>query len=461
MQALRSPEKRRKEARRSRERPRLPWGELAIYLLGVGVGALDTSILPPVLGQIARDFHVSLAWAAWTLTAYTVAYAASTPVMGALGDRIGHVRVFRAGVAAFGLASVLAVLSPNLAVFLLARVIQGAGAGAVYPNAQAEGIALFPPERRGTALGIFGAVFGLASVIAPNLGGVLGQYFRWPSVFLLNLPLVLIVLWRAHGLRPGGRSDRPLPDVPAAAAFSGGLALFLLALTVQGTPGRVLGAGSVVVLALFLLRQRRTPVPFLDMAPLLQASGVALVAGSAVIGFDLSASALVPTMVQKEFDFSVLASGVAMMPAAVTGALLAGLAGVLVDRAGPRPVLQGGLGLAVVGSILMAWPHLDLPRFVAAMALLGAATAFTMGASINRLALALYGEGQAGEALSLVAVFRSVGMAAGPVLLGLAASAGNFTGMFAGVALASLAGVVLFGLVRGGAAGTAGVAAGR
>ncbi|MDI3299280.1 MAG: MFS transporter [Bacillota bacterium] len=425
------------------------WGELGVYLLGVGIGALDTSILLPVLSRgIASSFHVSLAWTAWTLTAYTIAYAASTVVAGALGDRLGHVRLFRVGVAAFGLASLLAARAPDLELFLLARVIQGMGAGAVYPNAQAEGIALFPAERQGMALGVFGAVFGLASVVGPDLGGVLGQYFGWPSIFLLNVPVVLAVLWRSRGLGDGSRSERPLPDLPAGLAFSGGLALLLLALTVRGTGGWLLGAGAAAALAFFGMRQRRAEVPFLETAPLVQAAGLALVAGSAVIGFDLSASTFVPTMVQREFHFSVLASGVAMMPAAVTGALLAGAAGLLVDRLGPRPVLQTGLGLAVLGSVLMAWPGLDLTRFVVAMALLGAATAFTMGAPINRLALALYREEQAGEALSLVAVFRSVGMAAGPVILALATSFRSFTGMFSSVALASLVGIGLFGLVR-------------
>ncbi|MBX5464342.1 MAG: MFS transporter [Clostridia bacterium] len=440
------------------------WGTLGIYLLGVGAGALDTSILLPVLSGIASSFQVSLTWTAWTLSGYTVAYAASTVLAGALGDRLGRLRLFRGGVGAFGLASLLAALSPGVhsfGLFLLARVVQGMGAGAVYPNAQAEGIALFPPERKGAALGVFGAVFGLASVVGPDLGGAMGQYLGWPSLFLLNVPLVLAALAGSRRLGAGSRSERPLPDAAGGLAFAAGLALLLLALTARGPAAGLLGAGAALALALFAWRQRRSRVPFLQTAPLAGMAGLSLVAGAAVIGFDLSASTFVPTMVQEKFHLSVLASGFSMMPAAVTGALLAGAVGLLVDRAGPRPVLEAGLAMAAAGSLLLAWPGLDMARFVAAMALLGAATAFTMGAPINRLALALYREEAAGEALSLVAVFRSVGMAAGPVLLALAASARSFTGMFSSVALASLAGMALFALVREGAARSEELAAGR
>lgn len=111
-------------------------------------------------------------------------------------------------------------------------------------------------------------------------------------------------------------------------------------------------------------------------------------------------------------------------------------------------MLRVGLLAGAGGGALLAWPGLTLARFVAAMVLFGISTAFTMGAPLNRMALALYRDEQAGEALSLVAVFRAIGLAAGPVVLTLAEGWHGFSGMFGAVALASLVGAGLFGLAR-------------
>ncbi|MCY0886652.1 MAG: MFS transporter [Firmicutes bacterium] len=420
---------------------------LSVYLLGVFIGALDANVLGPAFPLIARGFHISLTWTAWTVTAYTVAYVAATVWAGALGDRLGHRRVFLWGIGAFGVASALAMTARSLPLFLLARVIQGAGAGAVYPNAQVEGIRLFPAERQGLALGLFGAVFGIASMVGPLAGGALAQQWGWPAIFAINLPIALLVLVLGRRLPISAPETRPVPDWMGGAGFAGFLAAALLGFTVGGTPALVLWVAALALLGLFLLRQRQAARPFLDTAPLQRGPGAALMAGSALIGFDMAAAVFVPTLVQQDLGFSVLASGFALLPAAFTGAVFAGVGGVLTDRVGPRAVLTAGLAMAAAGGLLLAWPHLDLLRFVAAMVFLGIGTAFTMGAPTNRMGLALYRADQAGEALALMAVFRSAGLAAGPVFLALARHWQGFTGMFGAVTLASLLGMGLFLLV--------------
>lgn len=417
---------------------------LSVYLIGIFIGALDTSIISPVFPLIMKSFSVRLDWVAWTVTAYTVAYIASTVLAGAWGDRLGHKRLFIWGVVAFMLASLLAAFSPNFWIFMLARVVQGAGAGAVYPNAQAEGIRQFPVERRGLALGIFGAAFGLASVLGPTLGGVLGQYFGWPAVFLVNVPIAVIVIALSGRLEPSPTSQRELPDWQGGTAFSTLLAGALLVLVVGGPLRFVFLALAVVALGVFLARERRARVPFLDPVPLSSNGGIAMMTGAALIGLDMSAAVFVPTLVQRELHFTVLASGLALLPAALSGAVLAGAGGVLVDRIGPRTVLLAGLLAGAVGGVLLALPHLGLARFIVSMVFFGFGTAFTMGAPLNRMALGLYQDHQAAEALSVVAVFRGIGMASGPVILTMAELLHGFTGMFGAVAAASLLGMMVF-----------------
>ena len=435
-------------AARAGPRPVITAG-LVVYLLGIFVGALDVNVLGPALPLIARGFHTTLAWTAWTVTAYTVAYAASTILAGAIGDRVGRRGTFRVGVALFGIASIIAALSPHFVVFVLARVVQGAGAGAVYPNAQAEGVQAFPPERRGLALGLFGAVFGLASIIGPNVGGALAQFYGWPAIFWFNAFAATAVLALSLRLRPGRAGARAMPDAAGGIAFACLLAGTLLGLAASG-PLRVacLGAAAAA-LVVFVWRQRAAAVPFLDPAPLVRASGGYLMFGAALIGLNMSAAVFVPDLAQRELGLGVLASGVALMPAAVSGAILAGVGGALVDRVGARAVLLIGLGAGVVGGLLLAAGRVDDLTFFLAMVAFGLATAFTMGAPINRMAIALYADAQAGEALSLVAVFRSVGLAAGPVLLTQAQDLRGFTGMFGTVALASAVALVVFWRMRG------------
>ncbi len=429
---------------REANRLRPNWSVLGIYLLGVFIGALDTTVIGPAFPLIAHGLHVSLAWNAWAITAYTVSYAAFTVLAGAAGDRFGRKRAFTVGVAAFGLASLVAGFAGTFWLFLVARSIQGLGAGAVYPNAQAEGIGQFPAERRGMALGIFGATFGLASIIGPNVGGVLAQYVGWRAIFLLNVPIALAVLARVHVLpRHAGRGGA-LPDWLGGLGFATLLVAILLACSLPGV-ARIPALLAIVACgALFWIRQRTARPPFLDTGPLASHGGLAMIAGSVVIGLDLSASVFVPTLVQRSLGLSVALSGVALMPAAFMGAVLAGAGGVLVDRIGPRAVLQAGLAAAVLGGILLAMPHLTLLIFILAMLSLGVSTAFTIGAPLNRLALALYRDEQAGEALSLVAVFRAVGLASGPIFLTLIAAGHGIGSMFWLVAAASAVGALVF-----------------
>ncbi|MDA8344578.1 MAG: MFS transporter [Thermaerobacter sp.] len=417
-------------------------------MAGVFVGALDTSIISPAFPLIARTFHITLAWLAWTVTTYTVTYVAATVLAGAAGDRYGRRLLFRAGVGAFGIASLMAALSHSFAIFLVARAVQGLGAGAVYPNAQAEGVRFFPPERRGLALGIFGAVFGLAAMIGPVVGGALAQYFGWPSVFLVNIPIAAVVILLSLRVPESPRTDRVPPDFIAGTVFAVFLATVLLTLEVSGPARWALLVAAAATLVVFIVRERRPKgAPFLDPHAFSGVRGAALVAGAAVIGLDMSAAVFVPTLAQQVLHLSTLDSGFALLPAALSGAVLAGVGGVLTDRRGARIVLQIGLLFALIGGVLLALPGMTLWRFIFAMFAFGVGTAFTMGAPLNRMALALHSDEQAGEALAAVAVFRSVGLAAGPVLLTLAMAFHRFEGMFLAVAIASLLGGLVFFIV--------------
>ncbi|WP_430626234.1 MFS transporter [Sulfobacillus thermotolerans] len=270
-----------------------------------------------------------------------------------------------------------------------------------------------------------------------ELGGVLGQYFGWPAVFIINLPIALIVLAMLRKAPPSEIVTRPLPDWVGGSSFSAGLASVLLVLMGQGTVRLVFLVLAVFFFGIMAWRQKVARTPFLDTTPLANKAGIAVMVGAGLIGLDMSAAIFVPALVQADLHYSVLESGLALLPAAFTGALLAGAGGVMVDRVGAKRILAVGLAAAAIGGVLLAWPPLTFLRFILAMIALGMGTAFTMGAPLNRLALDLYRSEQAGEALSLMAVFRATGLAAGPILLTAAKVLHGFTGMYGAVALAS------------------------
>ncbi|MBT9259950.1 MAG: MFS transporter [Clostridiales bacterium] len=409
------------------------------------------SIIGPVFPLIAEDFKISITWDAWTVTAYTAIYAVGTVLAGALGDRLGHRRLFAWGLVLFGLGSAVAALAPSFGVFLLGRALQGGGAGAIFPNAQAAGIQAFPPERRGTALGIFGAVFGVAAIIGPNLGGFLGQYWGWPAIFWINVPLVLLVLLLVPSLPPTALRPRGVPDLWGGILFGLTLVALLLSLTAWDAYGAELLLAGLLLGLLFAWRQGHPggKEPFLDLKAFASLWGAMVVAGAILVGMDMAAAVFIPTLAQKALGVGVLASGVSVMPAALTAAVFSALGGVLVDRRGSRFVLVAGLLSAALGALLLVPPHLTWLRFIAAISLMGIGTAFTMGAPLNRMALALFPGDRSGEALSLIAVFRTVGIAMGPVLFGLALELKGFPGLFSLVAAISLLGALLFAGLKG------------
>ncbi|HET7559347.1 MAG TPA: MFS transporter [Limnochordia bacterium] len=425
---------------------------LGIYMLGVFLGALDMSVVAPAFPLIAKHFGVALTWDAWTITTYTIAYTAATVLAGAAGDRFGRRKLFAWGVAAFGLGSALCAVAGPFWLFLAARVVQGAGAGAIFPNAQAEGIQLFPPERRGRALGMFGAVFGLASMIGPNVGGILAQLYGWQSIFWINVPIAVVVLAAVRMLPRSQVLARRMPDWRGGVAFAGLISAALFALTVSGGL-RIWLAGAAAFFALaFASAQRRAALPFIK-ADALRAGGYWLFAGAAIVGLDMASLVFVPLIAQNDLGFSVLSSGVSVTPMAFLGALMTGLGGILIDRIGPIPVVGCGMLAWSAGGALLAIGPITTFRFFTALGLFGLGTAFTMGPPLNKLALGLFADEQAGEALSLMSVFRSIGIAAGPVILAIAEHAGGYGALFGSLAVLSLAAVFLFVRAGGSYAG--------
>jgi MFS family permease len=212
---------------------RKQWAILSALMLGVLMGALDISIVSPAIPVIAEKLAVTGRQISWIITLYLLVYVVATPLMSALSDRFGRKVVFLADVVIFGLGSLWAALSPSLAHLLSARGIQALGAGGLFPIASTLVGEVFPRERRGMALGFIGMIWGVAAIIGPLVGGWLTQGFGWQSIFYLNLPIALILLYYAGRALPRDEGVHAHPLDIRGMVFLG----FLLALGLRsGTP---------------------------------------------------------------------------------------------------------------------------------------------------------------------------------------------------------------------------------
>ncbi|MBV8118144.1 MAG: MFS transporter, partial [Candidatus Eremiobacteraeota bacterium] len=229
--------------------------------LGVFAGALDLSVLSPALPAIGRELGVATSDLAWIFTLYLLASIVSIAVAGALADRLGRRSVYLGCIALFAAGSVLAMAAPNFAVLLTARALQALGAGGVFPVATAAIGDVVPRERRGAALGLVAATWGLAAVIGPTFGGIVTHFASWRWVFAPNLPIALGVfaLARIHVPSLAPRRREPFDSVGLFLLCAGLLALTDGLITSRASIG-ILGVTALAGFALWEQRVAEYPV---------------------------------------------------------------------------------------------------------------------------------------------------------------------------------------------------------
>jgi EmrB/QacA subfamily drug resistance transporter len=335
-----------------------PWVVLLTLSLGFFMTLLDITVVNVAIPSLIDKLHASLDEMLWVINAYVLVLAALLIASGRMGDVRGSRTMFVWGVALFMAASVLCGLSQDPAQLIAARILQGLGAAAMVPQTMTIIIGTFPAERRGTALGVWGAVAGVATVAGPTLGGYLISTADWRWIFFVNVPIGAIVLSMALAfvpdIRHGVRRTLDAPGVVLATAT-------LLCLTFALTEGQshdwnagiwaLLGAG-VLLLVGFLIyqRSRQDREPLLPFALFSDRNYTVMSVVSATVQVGMIGLFL-PVMIylQSVLGFSALKAGLVMAPAMVASALLSPLAGRMADRIGGKYVLMTGLTLFAVG----------------------------------------------------------------------------------------------------------------
>ncbi|CAI3808792.1 Multidrug resistance protein 3 [Pseudomonas sp. MM223] len=246
---------------------------LTALMLAIFLGALDQTIVAVSLPAISAQFN-DVGLLAWVISGYMVAMTVAVPIYGKLGDLYGRRRMILTGISLFTLASIVCALAQDMQQLVLARVLQGIGAGGMVSVSQAIIGDFVPPRERGRYQGYFSSMYAVASVAGPVLGGWLTEYLSWRWVFWINLPLGLVALWAIHralGGMPVQRREAQV-DYLGAVLLILGLGSLLLGITLVGQGHAwvdpavlTLFACAVLGLALFIVHERRCPEPLLPL----------------------------------------------------------------------------------------------------------------------------------------------------------------------------------------------------
>ncbi len=334
---------------------------LGLASLGSFLVVLDMLVVATALTAIRRDLDASLEQLEWTVNAYTLTFAVLLMTAATIGDRCGRRRWFAIGLAVFAAASAACALAPGIGWLIAARVAQGAGAALIAPLGLALLNAAIPRERRGRALGVYGAMTGLAATLGPVLGGAVTQGLSWQWVFWLNVPIAAVAVPLVLRKVPESFGPaRPL-DLPGLLLVSGAAFGLVWALVRFAGPdrsvGEIVGVGFAgVVLAVgFGVRQRRATDPMLP--PRLFRSRAFTGGGVAIFAFNAALTGaifLTAQLQQVAYGASPLTAGLRLLPWGLVPMLIAPSTGALVDRIGARGPAAGGLLLQGIGTGALA-----------------------------------------------------------------------------------------------------------
>lgn len=342
-----------------------PWGVLGVASLAAFMVFLDTQVLFVAFEDIRASFpDVSFATMSWTLSAYTIALAAALVPAGRLADRFGRRRTFMVGLVAFTLASALCAAATTPALLVAFRVVQALGAAALIPASLAIVLSVFPSEKIPAAVAIWGAVAALAAAVGPTAGALLVDGWGWRSVFLINLPVGAVAWWLARRTMPESREANVsrFPDPIGTLLLAGSLALLALGIVQsdqwQWLSVRTIGVlvAGLAVLAVFVVRTLDHPHPALDLslfgARSFRWANIATAAFT--VGFTAMFFAQV-LFLTNVWGYSIVKTGLVMIPGPIVVIVLAPLFGRLAGRIGQRAVLiPGGLVYAASGLWMLA-----------------------------------------------------------------------------------------------------------
>jgi EmrB/QacA subfamily drug resistance transporter len=409
---------------------------LILFMLGIFMGAIDTGIVSPARGLIQNSFEVDQSFGTWMITLYTLIYAISMPIVSKLGDKYGYKKAYVFGIATFGIGSLLCGISNfygTFGFFLAARAIQALGAGGIMPIANAVIGNSFPEEKRGSALGLVGMIYGVGNILGPTLGSSIidiAGSSNWGWVFFINVPISLIILLLSTTLEnTKATTERPM-DFAGAIVLGGVIGSLMYALTNLDFFNFIESIKSTNVYPFLIIFALLTPLlvfvenkakdPVLNVKYFKNKEMLVILIISFIVGIGMMGMIFVPQFSENVLNLKAGSGGYLITLLALFSGISAPVSGKLIDKKSARFVLSLGFTFTICGTLflgLIATKSLTFISVFIGLALMGLGVGFTMGAPLNYLVLKTVPKEESASGLATMSLMRSIGLAISPSIM--------------------------------------------
>lgn len=335
---------------------------LIVLILGSFVTVLNQTVVTPALPPIMLEMGIDASTAQWLTTGFTLVNAIMIPITAFLIDRFTTRSLFIFSMSVFALGSLLCGLAPNFPLLLVGRLAQAAGAGILMPMVMTVLMLMFPVERRGTAMGMFGVVIAFGPAIGPTVAGLVIDHLSWRDLFVAIAVFAAIVIVVTPFVleRQKPNSQGVTLDKPSLIMSTLGFGTLLYGFSVIGSSGisaealisSIIGA---IILIFFFRRQLSMEKPMLNVRVLKNHRFLmGTIIGMLVQASLLSAGILMPIYLQSLMGYSATVSGLVLMPGAILMGIMGPIAGRLFDKHGPRALSLVGMTLLVISTFAFA-----------------------------------------------------------------------------------------------------------
>lgn len=425
---------------------------LILLFIGVLMGAIDISIVGPAIPSIERTIHMNDRDVSWIFSIYVLCNLVGISLMARLSDVFGRRWIYIISIAVFAAGSMVVFLSDKLTPLLIGRAIQGFGSSGIFPVAAAVIGDVFPVEKRGRALGLIGAVFGIAFLLGPFIAGFVLLHFEWNALFLVNIPVAILLVIFAYFLLPGkALSEKPKIDWDGIILLAIIITSFTIGMNNTSTENFIESLGSWSVLPFLLIVALMTPILLMMEASqhdpvinvrLFQSTQVRLV-GLISFGLGLFQANIVflPKLAVSLFNVEPAKASFMLLPVVLMTALGSPVTGRLVDKIGSRIIVISGIILTAAGLYMLSLLTRDIAIFYISEALLG--LGLSMRASLNYIMLNEVSAKERASTQGILIIFISTGSLVGAAFTGALSSTSPGKPDGFGLAFLIMAGIAL------------------
>ena len=418
---------------------------MILYLFGLFIGALSTGIITPARPIIQNSLGVDEQTGIWMITIYTLCYAAIIPVSGKLADRMGRKIIYLFSIALFGVGSVICGISSGIgsfAVLIIGRVVQAIGAGGIMPIATAEFGTSFPEEKRGMALGLVGAVYGIANVLGATFGSAILDIFgaeNWQWIFYINVPFCLLIIAGSLIYVPNSKSVT-VGKIDKCGTLL--MTLIILSLlyglknidffnffpSLMEADVYPFLLAAIVLIPIFVMVEKKAEDPIFNFDYVKNKQIVITLIISFFVGASMMGMIFIPQFAENALKISTGSGGYFVIILGLCSGIASPVSGSLIDRIGAKPVLAAGLVISVLGCLYLSFVatlRMTVFNVVLSLIIIGLGLGLTMGTPLNYMMLRHTDDEEANSALATLSLIRSIGTAVAPaIMVGFIAQAG-------------------------------------